>query len=164
MMWRRLALCLTILLLLFGCAQTKAPELKTHKEQHFSIGLPEGWTVQDKSESLDQVTFADPKAPETFVVVYTYFVPENARWPKLEMRWQFAGRNPTSIKSPNGLTGIMAEGPRQPDETKQIVAVGYSQPGSWDMIAEGGAPKTEFEAKRALLTAILQSLAPDPIK
>lgn len=162
-MRRRWILSLLLLLILLGgCAQSKAPELITFTEQHFTIGLPAGWAVQDRSESGDQVIFADPKAPDSFVAVYTLFVPPNVRWPALRHRWQFADRSPTPVKSPNGLDGILAEGPRQTDPAVQVLAIGYERLERWTVIAEAGAPQAAFAAQRPLFTAILQSLAPDP--
>lgn len=144
-MLRRWVLGLLLLLLLLGgCAKSEAPELTTFKEQHFTIGLPAGWAVQDRSESGDQVIFADPKAPDVFVVVYSYVIPAGgssgaalsaARWAKLAMRWQFADRNPVPVKSPNGLDGIMAEGaapdgPDGPDPRHRVRAAGALD-GDW---------------------------------
>jgi hypothetical protein len=158
-------LFLALVLLLSGCSPSGAPPLPSLtpvKARHFTISLPPGWEIRDQSETGDQVILGDPKDAGTFVSVFTFLLPTASK-AQVEQRWQFAGRSPVPFTGEAGREGLRAEGPRQTDPATQILAVGYWQDGSWEVVAEAGAPKEQFAAQQPLLTAILKTLRPDPI-
>src|SRR5690242_8716295 len=120
MPWLRMSLLLLILASDCATGQPAQPKLSAHQATNFTISLPQGWAVETASENGDQVVFSNPNLSGAFVAVFTFKATDSGdRWPNLEDRWQFAGRNPGHFKGGDGRDGITAEGPRQSDPTKQ---------------------------------------------